>query len=66
VFVGSIAILGRYLSLEISIFHAEILIEGGDKEYLSYAPNFMTFGNTSKKLWPNMLLFFVTGQFGQI
>jgi len=45
---------------------AETLIECGDKEYLSYAPNFMTFGNTSQKLWPNTLLFFVTGQFGQI
>jgi len=29
---------------------AEILIKGGDKEYLSYAQNFMTFENMSKKL----------------
>jgi len=26
----------------------------------------MTFRIMSKKLWPNMLLFFVNGQFGQI
>jgi len=40
------------------IFLAEILIEGRDEEYLSYALNFMTFGSMSQKLWPNMLLFF--------
>jgi len=25
----------------------------------------MKFGNMSQKLWPNMLLFFLNGQFGQ-
>jgi len=41
-------------------------IIGRDKEYLSYALNFMTFENMSKKLWPNILrsTFFVNGQFG--
>jgi len=28
--------------------------------------NFMTFENMSQKLWPNMLVFSLTGQFGQI
>jgi len=52
--------------LEIFIFLAEILIEGGSEECLSYALNFMTFGNTCQKLWPNMLLFLRAEQFGQI
>jgi len=52
--------------LEICIFQDKILIEGGDEEYLSYAPNFMTFGIMSQKLWPNMLLFFVNGQSGLV
>jgi len=46
--------------------NALYLIEGGDEEYLLYALNFMTFGIISQKLWPNMLLFFVNGQSGQI
>jgi len=33
------------------MFEAEILIKPGDKEYVSCALNFMTFGNTSQKLW---------------
>jgi len=33
---------------------AETLIEGVDKEYLSCALNFKTFGNMSQKLWPSM------------
>jgi len=37
-----------------------------DEEYLSFEENFMTFGNMSKKLWPNMLFFSMSGQFGQI
>jgi len=52
--------------MKISIFEAEILIELEDKEYVSCALNFMTFGNTSQKLWPHMLLFFVIGQSKQI
>jgi len=47
--------------MKIFIFEAEILIEYEDEQYVSSALNFMTFGNTSKKLWPNMLFFFVTG-----
>jgi len=39
------------------MFLVEILTEGKDKEYLSYALNFMTFGNMNQKLWPNILLF---------
>jgi len=53
-FSGNMEILGRYMWLEISIFMAQILIEGVDKEYLSCALNFETFRNMSKKLWPNM------------
>jgi len=37
-----------------------------DNEYISFALKFMTFGNISPKLWPNMLFFFVNGQFGEI
>jgi len=48
----------------IHIFYIEILIEGVDEVYLSYKLNFMTFGNMSQKLWPNMSFFFVNGQFG--
>jgi len=48
------------------MFWAQILVEGGDEEYLSYALKFETIGNTSQKLWPNMLFFFINGQFGQI
>jgi len=43
--------------MRICIFEAEILIEPGVKEYVSLALNFMTFGNTSQKLWPNVLFF---------
>ena len=28
--------------------------------------NFIIFGNMSQKFWPDMLLFFINGQFGQI
>jgi len=52
--------------MRICIFEAEILLEPGDEDYISCALNFMTFGNTSQKLWPNMLLFSVTGQSEQI
>jgi hypothetical protein len=38
---------------EISIFLAQILIEGVDKESFMWT-NFRTFGNMSQKLWPNM------------
>jgi len=38
--------------MRICIFEAEILIEHGDKEYVSFATNFMTCGDTSQKLWP--------------
>jgi len=37
-----------------------------DDEYLSYALNFMTFGNMSQKLWPNILIFSSVEQSGQI
>jgi len=38
------------------------LIEGKDEQSLSCALNFITFGNTNQKLWPNMFLFLVKGQ----
>jgi len=38
--------------VEICIFCTEILIEGGDEEYLLFILNYMTFGNMSQKLWP--------------
>jgi len=44
--------------VEIFIFWAQTLLEGVEKEYLSCVLKFRTFGNTSQKLWPNMLLFF--------
>ncbi len=44
--------------VNISIFLAQILIEGGDEEYLSYAQNSMTFGNMGQKLRPSKLPFF--------
>jgi len=49
-------------------FHifAQTLIKGVEEEYLSYALKFMTFGNMSQKLWPNILLFYVNGQSKQI
>jgi len=59
-FFGNIKILGRY------VFQAEILIEGGDEDYLLYALNFMTFGIMSQKLWPNIVCFFVNRQSGHI
>ena len=65
-FWGNIEILGKYMWLEICISYSEISIEVKDKEYLSHALNFMTFGNMSKKLWPNMLLFSPGRQSGQI
>jgi len=41
------------------MFWAQILIiEGVDKEYLSRAQKFKTFGNMSQNLCPNILLFF--------
>jgi len=51
---------------DLHLLGSEILIEGGDKQYLSYALNFKTFGNMSQKLWLNKLFFSVNGQFGQI
>jgi len=48
--------------MRICILKAEILIEPGDEEYVSCALNFMTFGNTSQKLWPNMFSFFIPRQ----
>ncbi len=39
--------------LEISMFGAKTLIEGVDKEYLSWELKFRTFGSMSQKLWPN-------------
>jgi len=40
------------------MFWAETFIESVDEEYLLRALKFKTFGNTSHKLWPNILLFF--------
>jgi len=40
------------------MFWAQTLIESVDEEYLSCALKFKTLGSMSKKLWPNMLLFF--------
>jgi len=37
-----------------------------EEEYLLCEQNFMTFGNTSQNLWPNMLLFSPGVQSGQI
>jgi len=48
------------------MFQAPTLIKSVDEEYLSRAPKFKTFGNMNQKLWPNMLLFFVNGQFKYI
>jgi len=53
-FRGSISFLGRYLWLEIFMFWAQILIEVVDEKYLSCPPNFRTFGDINKKLWPNI------------
>jgi len=41
-----------------------MLIEVVHEEYLPCKQNFMTFGNMSQKLWPNMLLFSLGGKFG--
>jgi len=48
------------------MFWVQTLIEGVDEEYLLCALKFRTFGNVSQKLWPNILKFFVNGQFKQI
>jgi len=45
------------------MFWAQTLIESVDEEYLSCALKFKTFENTSQKLWPNMLFFFINGHF---
>jgi len=50
VFFDYIKILGKCVWLEVFKFLNQIWIESEDEEYLSYALNFMTFGNRSQKL----------------
>jgi len=46
------------------MFWAYIIRKGVDEVNLNFILKFKTFGNISKELWHNMLIFLHHGQFG--